>query len=93
MMMKVYKISLSVKKEEKVKVSKNAKLVMSAIEHQPGVEFAPGSWWQALNSVTYVTDHLLGRTDDTRVYNMWYGTTKDLKTKAYNLALDFASKS
>jgi phage/plasmid-like protein (TIGR03299 family) len=85
--------TLSVKKEEKVKVSKNAKLVMSAIEHQPGVEFAPGSWWQALNSVTYVTDHLLGRTDDTRVYNMWYGTTKDLKTKAYNLALDFASKS
>ena len=74
-------------------LSKNAKASVLALEHQPGVEFAPHSWWQAANAVTYVTDHLMGRTEDARVSNMWYGQVKDLKLRAMTLALDYANKS
>ena len=38
-------------------LSKNAKAAFDAIELQPGAKYAEGSWWQAFNSVTYVTDH------------------------------------
>ena len=49
-------------------LSKNAKAAFDAIELQPGAKYAEGSWWQAFNSVTYVTDHLQGRNPDNRLY-------------------------
>ncbi len=75
------------------KISKNAALAFDALENQPGADFSKGSWWQALNAVTYVTDHLLGRTDEARLENMWYGPVKDKKLKALNLAFDMAKIS
>ena len=59
-------------------LSRNARLCYDALETQPGSNFAEGSWWQAFNSVTYVTDHLQGRNEDNRLYSSWYG---------YNLSL------
>ena len=79
--------------ESKRKVSKNANLAQLALTHQPGMEFAPGSWWSALNAITYVTDHLMGRSDENRVENIWYGPVKDKKLKAFELAKDYALKS
>jgi hypothetical protein len=35
-------------------------------------------------------DHHLGRDQDTRVYNSWYGTTKDKKILALENAVEFA---
>ena len=81
------------KVEAKRKVSKNANLAQLALIHQPGVEFAPGSWWQAANSISYVTDHLMGRTEEARVENFWYGPVKDKKNQAFELALEMAKKS
>ena len=91
----VFPLVLTVKdrKREAKKVSKSAGLALQALTHQPGLEFAPGSWWQGLNAVTYVTDHLMGRSDDARVHNSWYGQTKDLKLKAMKLALEYAKNS
>lgn len=83
----------SVKEDKAEKISKNAKNAVLALTHQPGVEFAKNSWWQAYNAISYVTDHMMGREDDTRVYNMWYGQTKDLKLKAFAKAMDYASKA
>ena len=75
------------------KDSRNATQCKYLLESQPGVEFAPGSWWQAFNAVTFLTDHIQGRTSDARVYNAWYGQNQTLKLKAAKMALDFAKKA
>ena len=71
-------------------LSRNAKLAYDALEKQPGAEYAKGSWWQAFNSVTYVTDHLQGRSADNRVYNSWFGSNQARKVQALNKAMDMA---
>ena len=71
-------------------LSRNAKLSYDAIEQQPGANFADGSWWQAFNSVTFVTDHVQGRNQDTRLYNNWYGNNQARKRDALKKALEFA---
>lgn len=72
------------------KQSKNAKAAMIALETQPGVEFAEGSWWQAYNAVTFMTNHILGRTDDNRVTSNFYGSGRQTNVNALNTALEFA---
>lgn len=75
---------------KKKEVSKNADLAMGALFNQPGTEFAPGTWWQAFNAVTYVTDHLAGRNSDNRLQSAWYGYHKGVKTKALETAIEYA---
>jgi phage/plasmid-like protein (TIGR03299 family) len=45
-------------------LSRNAKQCLDVLETQPGAEFAEGSWWLLLTSVTFVTDHVQGRNAD-----------------------------
>ena len=71
-------------------ISKNAKRAMELVSSQPGAEFAEGTFWQALNAVTYITNHELGRTADSRVQSLWYGASKDLNANALKLAVEFA---
>lgn len=72
------------------KRSKNADLALGILHTQPGAEYAEGSWWQAFNAVTFMTDHLVGRSPDTRLQSAWYGYNKGLKTKALELAVEMA---
>ncbi|MEN6624025.1 MAG: DUF932 domain-containing protein [Smithella sp.] len=72
------------------KRSKNANIALGIIDTQPGSEYAQGSWWQPFNAVTFMTDHVLGRTADTRMQSAWYGYNKGLKTKALELAVEMA---
>ena len=81
-----------VSKNEK-KRSRNSLLATQALEYQPGKEFAPNSWWQALNAVTYITDHMMGRTQEARLENMWYGLVKEKKLQALELAVEYAKMS
>ena len=74
-------------------MSKNASLAHTLIYSQPGASFAEGSWWQPFNTVTYMTDHRLGRTPDTRLTSAWYGANKNLKIKALELAVEMAEAS
>ena len=74
----------------KVPVSRQAEEAMAVIHTQPGSEFAKGTWWQAFNTVTYMTDHLLGRTRDSRLNSSWFGTNRARKEKALDLAIDYA---
>ena len=74
-------------------VSKNALTAFEILDSQPGAEFAPGTWWQPFNAVTYLTDHLAGRSADTRLASAWYGSNKTLKTKALELAIEMAEVS
>jgi phage/plasmid-like protein (TIGR03299 family) len=75
---------------KKKEVSKNAQIAIDILHTQPGAEFAEGSWWTAFNAVTYMTDHLVGRSSDTRLTSSWYGANKGLKTKALELAVEMA---
>jgi len=68
----------------------NAKKAYELLETQPGAEFGRGSWWQAFNSVTYLTDHQLGRTADSRMTSAWYGANQVKKKKAAELAVEMA---
>lgn len=71
-------------------LSRNAKIALDVMEQQPGARFAEGSWWQAFNAVTFMTDHLVGRSADTRLQSAWFGYNKTLKTKALESAVEFA---
>lgn len=77
--------------EDSGKLSRGAKLALEVVETQPGAEFARGSWWQAFNAVTFLTDHKLGRTADTRLQSAWFGPNKSLKIKALETAVDYAN--
>jgi phage/plasmid-like protein (TIGR03299 family) len=71
--------------------SRNAKTALEVIETQPGAEFGRGSWWQAFNTVTYMTDHTLGRSRDTRLQSAWFGNNRKKKMDALELALEYAN--
>lgn len=71
-------------------LSRNAKMCMEALEQQPGAEYAEGSWWQAFNSVTFITDHVQGRNEDNRLYSSWFGGNEIRKRGALEKAVKFA---
>ena len=76
--------------KKKKEVSKSAQTALSILHTQPGAEYAEGTWWQPFNAVTYLTDHLAGRSADTRLTSAWYGYNKGLKTKALEVAIEMA---
>lgn len=78
-------------KNDKDGISQNAEKCFEALEDQPGGEFAAGTWWQAYNAVTYVTDHLLSRSADTRVFSSWFGVNRGKKLEAFKTATKFAT--
>lgn len=84
---------LAAQKEGKARkdISKGASTAIGILETQPGAEFAPGSWWNAYNAVTYYTDHLVGRTADARISSAWFGPNRSLKSDALEKALEFAN--
>lgn len=71
-------------------LSRNARICYENLESQPGANFAEGSWWQAFNSVTYVTDHLQGRNAENRLHSQWFGGNQLRKHKAAEKAVEFA---
>jgi phage/plasmid-like protein (TIGR03299 family) len=83
------------KKEITVKdftdLSSNGQKAFEVLDTQPGAEFGQGTWWQALNSVTYLTDHQLGREADTRLTSAWFGANQSRKVKAVEKAVEYAT--
>ena len=71
-------------------LSKSATRALEIIDTQPGAEYARGSWWQAFNAVTYLTDHEIGRSVDSRLQSAWFGPNKNLKVKALETAVEMA---
>jgi phage/plasmid-like protein (TIGR03299 family) len=81
---------LTTKKESRKELSKSAIRALEVVETQPGAEMNPGTWWQAFNAVTYLTNHEIGRSADNRLTSTWYGTNKNLNIKALESAIKFA---
>lgn len=71
-------------------LSKNAKSCYDVIDTQPGAKYAEGSWWQAFNSYTFVTDHFQGRNADNRLYSSWFGGNQLKKRNALETAIKYA---
>ena len=79
--------------ETKKSVSKNATTALDIVEtgNQPGSDFAKGSFWEAFNAVTYMIDHKLGRNDDQRMTNSWFGYNRAVKNRALETAVKMAA--
>jgi phage/plasmid-like protein (TIGR03299 family) len=71
-------------------MSRNTKLAMEVLDTQPGAEYGRGTFWQAFNTVTYLTDHELGRSNDTRLTSAWFGANRKKKIVALEKAIEFA---
>ncbi len=71
-------------------LSRNAKFCFDALDIQPGAQYAEGTWWQAFNAVTFVTDHVQGRNNDNRLYSNWFGGNELRKRTALKKALEMA---
>ena len=84
---RLYPISENAKKKE---MTKAASEIFGIIDTQPGSGFAPGTWWNAYNAVSYYTDHLAGRSEDNRLQSAWYGHNAKVKKDALELALEMA---
>jgi phage/plasmid-like protein (TIGR03299 family) len=75
---------------QRKELSKSASRALQIIDLQPGAGFAQGSWWQAFNAVTFMTDHEIGRNADTRLTSAWFGPNRSLKLKALETAVEYA---
>lgn len=84
----VFPVAVSSQKE----TSRNAKRALEYIETQPGAEYAEGTWYSALNAVTYMTDHIIG-SERVRQGSALYGPGRTTKQRARSLAMDYANAS
>jgi len=75
---------------QRKELSKSATRALEVVHTQPGAQYAEGSWWQAFNAVTYLTDHEIGKSADNRLTSAWFGPNKNLKVKALETAIEFA---
>lgn len=78
---------------KKKKFSRSAEITDAFLDIQPGADLGRGTWWQVFNAVTYVADHKLGKDQDARLTSSWYGDNRTIKSKALELALEYADNS
>ena len=83
---------LTTKADSKKELSNSAERGLDIVkfDSQPGAEYGKGTFWELFNTVTYMTDHEIGRSVDARLTSAWYGANKNLKTKALELAVEMA---
>jgi phage/plasmid-like protein (TIGR03299 family) len=83
--------------DEETEVKKRTPVLIpmfhAALEHAPGatLDSAKGTWWGALNAVTYVVDHEIGKGRDTALKTAWFGGKANLKRGALDLAMKMAA--
>jgi hypothetical protein len=72
------------------KFNKYPSLVVDALQQAPGSQLksAKGTWWGALNAVTYVEDHLHeSQTAGNTLHSAWFGAAANRKSRALDIAL------
>ena len=68
--------------------SNKSREAQEVMHTQAGANLGEGTFWQLFNTVTYMTDHTLGRNADTRLQSSWYGQNQNVKKKALELAVN-----
>jgi len=72
---------------------RTALAVAEAYEVSPGstLASAKGTWWGALNAVTYVVDHpRRASSEGSSLYSAWFGNGANVKRRAMEKALEYA---
>lgn len=71
------------------KADDKTKIAIEAISKAPGqdMESAHMTAWGLLNAVTYTVDHHLGKNQDVRLRQAWFGANAKIKKRALELAL------
>lgn len=72
---------------------RTAELVNDALHTSPGASMssAKGTWWGALNAVTYVVDHQKrSQAEGNALHSAWFGQGANTKRKALTKALEYA---
>ena len=75
------------------KFNRTAEMVMSSIDLSPGatLKSAKGTWWGALNGVTYIEDHHRRSTaEGNALHSAWFGAGANRKAKALTKAIEYA---
>jgi len=72
-------------------LTRTAERALELVENQPGADFRPGSMWNMYNAVTYMVDHELGRSADSRMASAWFGGNAKRKVDALDIALEMAA--
>lgn len=73
--------------------NRTATMVADALETSPGADLktAKGTWWGALNAVTYVVDHKSRSMEEgNALHSAWFGGGANTKRKALEKALEYA---
>lgn len=71
-------------------VSRNAEKALELIHTQPGAELGEGTWWQAFNTVTFMTNHVMGHNNASRMNSTWYGQNRTKAVNALGAAIEYA---
>lgn len=87
----VFPLGTNDNEKKAAKLSRAATQALGVLDTQPGAEYARGTWWPAFNAVTYVVDHELGRSQDTRLSSAWFGYNRARKVKALEKAVEYAN--
>lgn len=77
-------------RKEDGELTRTAEQALEFIHTQPGAKYGEGSFWQMFNTITYMTNHELGRSNDTRMESTWYGNNAKLNKAALTEALEMA---
>jgi phage/plasmid-like protein (TIGR03299 family) len=74
------------------KLNRVGKAILESILTSPGsdLDSAHNTLWGAINGVSYYTDHIASRSQDSRLYNSWFGTNQTLKESAVDVAKQMA---
>ena len=75
---------------DRTQFNRTCETVHELVHTQPGAKMSEGSWWSALNAVTYYVDHKAGRNRDTSLQSAWFGPRAATKRKALQLATEMA---
>jgi len=76
--------------KDNIILTRNGQRALEVIDTQPGANYQKGTFWQALNAVTYMTDHELANTRDNRVHSAWFGGNRVKKINAVKKAVEYA---
>ena len=70
-----------------------AGMAFNAIDLSPGatMKSAKGTWWGALNGITFVEDHhRKGSAEGNALHSAWFGDASKRKAKALDKALELS---
>lgn len=76
-----------IESEPKDKPGRKLNQLMEVLDSQPGANLAKGTVWNAYNAVTYLVDHVTGRSLESGVESAIYGEGARLKASALDMAV------